>query len=54
VPPKPIRQLRDLTRLRRTLIEERSGYRQRTQKLRREIRSTSHATNPGWILSVAA
>jgi transposase len=29
VPPKPIRQLRDFTRLRRTLIEERSRYRQR-------------------------
>ena len=31
VPPKPVRQLRDLTRLRKTLTEERSRYRTRIQ-----------------------
>ncbi|ACU72400.1 transposase IS116/IS110/IS902 family protein [Catenulispora acidiphila DSM 44928] len=29
VPPEPVRRLRDLTRLRRTLVEERTRYRQR-------------------------
>jgi transposase len=33
VPPKPIRQLRDLTRYRRTLIRERSREKQRLEKI---------------------
>lgn len=33
VPPKPIRQLRDLTRYRRTLIRERTREKQRVEKL---------------------
>lgn len=33
VPPKPIRQLRDLTRLRKTLTEDRTRYRQRVEKI---------------------
>jgi transposase len=33
VPPKPVRQLRDLTRLRKTLTEDRSRYRQRVEKI---------------------
>lgn len=33
VPPKPVRQLRDLTRLRKTLVEERSRHRQRVEKI---------------------
>jgi transposase len=33
VPPKPIRQLRDLTRLRTTLVEERSRHRSRIEKI---------------------
>jgi transposase len=33
VPPKPIRRLRDLTRLRKTLVEERSRHRQRVEKI---------------------
>lgn len=33
VPPKPIRELRDLTRLRKTLTEERARYRQRIEKI---------------------
>src|SRR5436190_19099746 len=33
VHPKPIRQLRDLTRYRRTLIRERSAEKQRVEKL---------------------
>jgi transposase len=33
VPPAPVRQLRDLTRLRRTLIEERARYRNRIEKV---------------------
>lgn len=33
VPPKPIRELRDLTRLRKTLVEERARYRQRIEKI---------------------
>jgi len=33
VPPKPIRQLRDLTRYRRTLVRERSSEKQRLEKI---------------------
>ena len=33
LPPKPVRQLRDLTRLRKTLVEERSRHRQRVEKM---------------------
>jgi len=33
VPPKPVRQLRDLTRLRKTLTEDRTRYRQRIEKI---------------------
>jgi transposase len=33
VPPKPIRQLRDLTRLRKVLIEDRTRCRQRIEKI---------------------
>jgi transposase len=33
VPPKPVRQLRDLTRLRKTLVEDRTRYRQRVEKI---------------------
>jgi transposase len=33
VPPEPIRQLRDLTRLRKTLVEERTRHRQRVEKI---------------------
>ena len=33
VPPKPVRRLRDLTRLRKTLTEDRSRYRQRIEKI---------------------
>jgi len=33
VPPKPIRQLRDLTRLRKTLTQDRTRYRQRIEKI---------------------
>jgi transposase len=33
VPPKPIRQLRDLTRYRRTLVRERTREAQRLEKL---------------------
>jgi transposase len=33
VPPKPVRQLRDMTRLRKTLTEDRTRYRQRTEKI---------------------
>lgn len=33
VPPKPIRQLRDLTRLRKTLTEDRARYRNRVEKI---------------------
>jgi transposase len=33
VPPKPIRQLRDLTRYRRTLIREQTREKQRLEKI---------------------
>ena len=33
VPPKPVRQLRDMTRLRKTLTEDRARYRQRVEKI---------------------
>jgi transposase len=33
IPPKPVRELRDLTRLRTTLVEDRSRYRNRIEKI---------------------
>nr|WP_269128974.1 IS110 family transposase [Nonomuraea sp. K271] len=47
VPPKPIRQLRDLTRYRRTLVRERSSAKQRLEKILEDaqIKLTSVISN---------
>ncbi|MFI6744474.1 IS110 family transposase [Nonomuraea sp. NPDC050451] len=47
VPPKPIRQLRDLTRYRRTLVRERSSEKQRLEKILEDaqIKLTSVISN---------
>nr|WP_256258540.1 transposase [Streptomyces mirabilis] len=44
VPPKPVRQLRDLTRMRTVLIRERSRHKQRVEKILEDAQI--HA---GWL-----